>query len=176
MTKYMKIGKGLVDIDKVRVYHHFWGKFLPSRIKLNWNDDDAMPFVCYLDQKVRLFLGASDERHSDLFSKMERMRFNYPDIFLMGRIWKRRKMIVIDKFFHNNRLSKYVYLDEFLEIAGHYVEGIRDYNLIFKESESCNEVYMDTIGEVYDKCLSESHRVPTCSHKGMKMKLSLIHV
>ena len=54
MTTYNKIGKGIVEAEKVRAYHHFWGKLLPARIKLNWKDDDAMPFVCYLDEKVRL--------------------------------------------------------------------------------------------------------------------------
>jgi hypothetical protein len=170
---YKEIGTGIVDIDKVRVYHHFWGKFLPSKIKLNWNDDDAMPFVCYLDEKVRLLFGSSDERHPDLFSKMERLRFNYPEILLQGRVWKRRKVMVIDQFYYSNRLSRYFFISEFLEIAGHYVEGICDYNLIFKKSESSNKVYMDTINEVYDKCLSESHRVPTHNHIGKKMKLSL---
>ena len=158
MTIYNKIGKGIVEAEKVRVYHHFWGKLLPAKIKLDWNDDDAMPFVCYLDEKVRLLFGSSDERHPDLYSKMERLRFNYPDILLQGRIWKRRKMMVIDQFYYSNRLSKYVYIREFLEVAEHYVEGICNFNLIFKESESFNRVYMDTINEVYDKCLLESHQ------------------
>ena len=157
MTIYNKIGKGIVEAKKVRVYHHFWGKLLPAKIKLDWNDDDAMPFVCYLDEKVRLLFGSSDERHPDLYSKMERLRFNYPDILLQGRIWKRRKMMVIDQFYYSNRLSKFVYISEFLEVAEHYVGGIYDFNLIFKESESSN-IYMDTINEVYDKCLLESHQ------------------
>lgn len=157
MTMYKEIGKGIVETEKVRVYHHFWGRLLPARIKLNWNDDDAMPFVCYLDGKVRLLFGSSDERHPDLYSKMERLRFNYPDILLQGRIWKRRKMMVIDQFYYNNRLPKYVYISEFLEVTEHYLEGICNFNLIFKESESSTRVYMDTINEVYDKCLTESH-------------------
>ena len=158
MTIYNKIGKGIVEAEKVRVYHHFWGKLLPAKIKLDWNDDDAMPFVCYLDEKVRLLFGSSDERHPDLYSKMERLRFNYPDILLQGRIWKRRKMMVIDQFYYSNRLSKFVYISEFLEVAEHYVEGICNFNLIFKESESSNRVYRDTINEIYDKCLLESHQ------------------
>ena len=157
MTTYNKIGTGIVEAEKVRVYHHFWGKLLPARIKLNWKDDDAMPFVCYLDEKVRLLFGSSDERLPDLYSKMERLRFNYPDILLQGRIWKRRKMMVIDQFYYSNRLSKYVYISEFLEVAEHYVEGIRDYNLIFRDDENSNGAYMDPIAEVYDKCLTESH-------------------
>ena len=157
MTTYNKIGKGIVETEKVRVYHHFWGRLLPARIKLNWNDDDAMPFVCYLDGKVRLLFGSSDERHPDLYSKMERLRFNYPDILLQGRIWKRRKMMVIDQFYYSNRLSKYVYISEFLEVAEHYVEGIRDYSLFFRDDENSNGVYMDPIAEVYDECLLESH-------------------
>lgn len=168
MTTYNKIGKGIVGTEKVRVYHHFWGRLLPARIKFNWNDDDAMPFVCYLDEKVRLLFGSSDERHPDLYSKMERLRFNYPDILLQGRIWKRRKMMVIDQFYYSNRLSKYVYISEFLEVAEHYVEGICDYSLFFREAENSNGVYMNPIAEVYDKCLSESHRVPTHKSKAMK--------
>ena len=126
MTIYNKIGKGIVEAEKVRVYHHFWGKLLPAKIP-------------------------------DLYSKMERLRFNYPDILLQGRIWKRRKMMVIDQFYYSNRLSKFVYISEFLEVAEHYVGGIYDFNLIFKESESSN-IYMDTINEVYDKCLLGSHQ------------------
>ena len=37
------------------------------------------------------------------------------------------------------------------------VEGIRDYNLIFRDDENSNGVYMDPIAEVYDECLLESH-------------------
>ena len=168
MTDYKKIGKGIVEADKVWVYHHFWGRLLPAKIKLDWNDDDAMPFVCYLDEKVRLLFGSSDERHPDLFSKMERMRFNYPEILLQGRVWKRRKLMVIDKFSYNNRLSQYFAFDEFMEIGNHYVEGIRDYQLLFKESEDSNGVYIDTIDQVYEKCLQEAHRVPTHVHKKLK--------
>jgi len=175
MTDYKKIGKGIVEADKVRVYHHFWGKLLPAIIKLDWNDDDAMPFVCYLDEKVRLLFGSSDERHPDLFSKMERMRFNYPEILLQGRVWKRRKMMVIDQFYYSNRLSRYVFISEFLEIAEHYVEGICDYSLIFKESESSNKAFMDIINEVYDKSLSESHQVPMHVHKKLKLHTKGLH-
>ena len=34
MTDYKKIGKGIVEADKVRVYHHFWGDYSPP--KSNW--------------------------------------------------------------------------------------------------------------------------------------------
>lgn len=168
MTDYKKIGKGIVEADKVRVYHHFWGRLLPAKIKLDWNDDDAMPFVCYLDEKVRLLFGSSDERHPDLFSKMERIRFNYPEILLQGRAWKRRKMMVVDKFSYSNRLSLYFAFDEFMEIGNHYVEGIRDYQLLFKESGDSNGFYIDTIDQVYEKCLQETHRVPTHIHRKLK--------
>ena len=40
---------------------------------------------------------------------------------------------------------------EFLEVAEHYVECIRDYSLIFRDDENSNGVYMDPIAEVYDK-------------------------
>lgn len=94
---FTSIGKGFIDIEKVRVYHHFWGRLLPAKIKLDWNDDDALPFILYLDEKYRIVFGSSDERHPDLFNKIERIRFNYPAISLMGRLWKKRKMIVIDQ-------------------------------------------------------------------------------
>lgn len=45
------VGKGAVSSDKVRVYQRFLGRLVPAKIKLDWNDDDAMPFVYYLDQK-----------------------------------------------------------------------------------------------------------------------------
>ena len=151
---FTSIGKGFIDIEKVRVYHHFWGRLLPAKIKLDWNDDDALPFILYLDEKYRIVFGSSDERHPDLFNKIERIRFNYPAISLMGRLWKKRKMIVIDQFYDRNIMLKYIYLQRFMEIACHYVEGIGDYHLIFKESEWCNTVYMDTVQDVYNKCLS----------------------
>ena len=64
------IGKGVIDVKKVRVYHRFWGRLLPARIKLNWNDEDAMPFGLYWDEKYRIVFGSSDERQPDLFSKI----------------------------------------------------------------------------------------------------------
>jgi hypothetical protein len=51
-------GKGVVSSDKVRVYYRFWGQLGPAKIKLDWNDDDAMPFVYYLDQKGRIQFGS----------------------------------------------------------------------------------------------------------------------
>ena len=50
---FNKVGKGFVSSDRVRVYHRIWGRLAPAKIKLDWNDDDAMPFVYYLDQKGR---------------------------------------------------------------------------------------------------------------------------
>ena len=55
-----------------------------------------------------------------------------------------------------------------MEIGNHYVEGIRDYQLLFKESEDSNGVYIDTIDQVYKKCLQEAHRVPTHVHEKLK--------
>ena len=75
------VGKCAVSSDKVRVYQRFLERLVPAKIKLDWNDDDAMPFVYYLDQKGRIQFGSSDERHPDLFNKMERCRFNYPHIY-----------------------------------------------------------------------------------------------
>jgi len=46
---FKKIGKGFVSSDRVRVYNRIWGRLAPAKIKLDWNDDDAMPFVYYLD-------------------------------------------------------------------------------------------------------------------------------
>ena len=83
---FNKVGKGFVSSDRVRVYHRIWGRLAPAKIKLDWNDDDAMPFVYYLDQKGRIQFGSSDERHPDLFNKMERCRFNYPHIWFKGRL------------------------------------------------------------------------------------------
>ena len=154
------IGKGFVDVEKVRVYHHFWGRLLPPQIKLDWNDEDAMPFILYLDGKDRMVFGSSDERHPDLFTKIESIRFNYPELYLMGRLWKKRKIIVLDQFYERNILSKYYRIDDFLEIASHYVEGVKDFNLVFKESERCNNVYMDNIIEVYDRCLPKMPKLP----------------
>ena len=60
------IGKGVVLPDKVRVYHRLWWKLAPAKIRLNWNDDDSVPFIYYLDQKGRIQFGSSDERYPDL--------------------------------------------------------------------------------------------------------------
>ena len=100
-------GKGVVSSDKVRVYYRFWGQLGPAKIKLDWNDDDAMPFVYYLDQKGRIQFGSSDERHPDLFNKMERCRFSYPHIYYKGRLWSKRKMIVFDQFSDSNKEEMY---------------------------------------------------------------------
>ena len=104
---FNKVGNGFVSSDRVRVYHRIWVRLAPAKIKLDWNDDDAMPFVYYLDQKGRIQFGSSDERHPDLFNKMERCRFNYPHIWFKGRLWSRRKMIVFDQFSDNNKEEMY---------------------------------------------------------------------
>ena len=151
------IGKGCIDVKKVRVYHRFWGRLLPARIKLNWNDEDAMPFALYCDEKRRIVFGSSDERQPDLFTKIELIRFHYPNIYLMGRLWKKRRFIVLDNFYDRNITSIDPYISDFLEIASHYVEGINDYNLIFKESEWCDDIYMDSIKNVHEKFLSSAY-------------------
>lgn len=152
-------GKGIVSSDKVRVYHRFLGRLAPTIIKLDWNDDDAMPFVYYLDQKGRIQFGSSDERHPDLFNKMERCRFNYPHIWFKGRLWSRRKMIVFNQFSDNNKEEMYGQFREFLDIMEHYVKDIHAYKLIFPKAEGKGDVYMNTIKEVFDMCLYESSRL-----------------
>ena len=157
-------GKGVVSSDKVRVYYRFWGQLGPAKIKLDWNDDDAMPFVYYLDQKGRIQFGSSDEKHPDLFNKMERSRFDFPHIWLKGRLWSRRKMIVFDQFSDNNKEKMYGQFREFLDIMEHYVEDIHAYKLIFPKAEGWGDIYMNTIKEVYDMCLDESSRLYMKSH------------
>ena len=169
------IGKGFVDVEKVRVYHHFWGRLLPPQIKLDWNDEDAMPFILYLDGKDRMVFGSSDERHPDLFTKIESIRFNYPELYLMGRLWKKRKFIVLDNFYDRNIMSLDTYISDFLEIASHYVEGIDDYNLLFKESEWYDNIYMDSIKNVHDKCLSSIHIRNNCFMNSGTHKLKRLH-
>ena len=161
---FIRIGKGVVSSDKVRVYHRFWGRLGPTKIKLDWNDDDAMPFVYYLDQKGRIQFGSSDEKYPDLFNKMERSRFNFPHIWLKGRLWSRRKMIVFDQFSDNNKEKMYGQFREFLDIMEHYVEDIHAYKLIFPKAEDWGDIYMNTIKEVYDMCLDESSRLYMKSH------------
>ena len=161
---FIRIGKGVVCSDKVRVYHRFWGRLAPAKIKLDWNDDDAMPFVYYLDQKGRIQFGSSDEKYPDLFNKMERSRFDYPHIWFKGRLWSRRKMIVFDQFSDNNKEKMYGQFREFLDIMEHYVEDIHAYKLIFPKAEGWGDIYMNTIKEVYDMCLDESSRLYMKSH------------
>ena len=161
---FIRIGKGVVCSDKVRVYHRFWRRLGPAKIKLDWNDDDAMPFVYYLDQKGRIQFGSSDEKYPDLFNKMERCRFDFPHIWLKGRLWSRRKMIVFDQFSDNNKEKMYGQFREFLDIMEHYVEDIHAYKLIFPKAEGWGDIYMNTIKEVYDMCLDESSRLYMKSH------------
>ena len=150
------IGKGVVLPDKVRVYHRLWGKLAPAKIRLNWNDDDSVPFIYYLDQKGRIQFGSSDERYPDLLNKIERSRFDYPHIWLSGRLWSKRKIIVFDQFSESNKDEKYVLFHEFLEISGHYIEGIKEYKLVFPKKGNKGVVYMNSVFEVYERCLNES--------------------
>ena len=145
-------GYGYMNSKKVRVYHRFWRWLLPAKVSLNWNDEDAMPFVYYQDLKRRLLFGSSDERIPDLFCKIEQVRFEYPDIILMGRVWKKRKIIVFENVSCSNLESKYSYLDEFTEIAGHYIDALSEYQLILPKTESKGEVYMNTIKVFIEEC------------------------
>ena len=133
--------------------------YVTAKIKLDWNDDDAMPFVYYLDQKGRIQFGSSDERHPDLFNKMERCRFSYPHIYYKGRLWSKRKMIVFDQFSDSNKEEMYGQFREFLDIIEHYVEDIHAYKLVFPKAEGWSDVYMNTIKDVFDMCLDESTRL-----------------
>ena len=150
------IGKSVVLPDKVRVYHRLWWKLAPAKIRLNWNDDDSVPFIYYLDQKGRIQFGSSDERYPDLLNKIERSRFDYPHIWLSGRLWSKRKIIVFDQFSESNKDEKYVLFHEFLEISGHYIEGIKEYKLVFPKKGNKGVVYMNSVFEVYERCLNES--------------------
>ena len=141
---FNKVGKGFVSSDRVRVYHRFWGWLAPAKIKLDWDDDDAMPL---------------DEKHPDLFNKMERCRFNYPHICFKGRLWSKRKIIVFDQFSDSNKEELYYMFDEFLDIIEHYVEDIHAYKLVFPKAEGWGDVYMNTIKEVSDMCHNESSRL-----------------
>lgn len=150
--KFTCNGFGIVNPKKVRVYHPFWKWLLPAKVKLDWNDDDAMPFVFYNDLKGRLIWGSSDERIPDLFNKIEQIRFNYPDLKLTGRLWNKRKMIVFDKLSFTNLESKYVYLQDYIEVAKHYIEDINAYQIILPKTDSKGEVCMKTLRVFIDEC------------------------
>lgn len=152
---FNEIGKGVVTPEKVRVYHRFWGKLAPAKISLDWNDEDSVPFIYYLDQKGRIQFGSFDERYPDLLNKIERSRFDYPHIWLSGRLWSKRKNIVFDQFSESNKDEKYVLFHEFLEITGHYIEGIKEYRLIFPQNGNMGVIYMNSVFEVYEKCTNE---------------------
>lgn len=145
-------GYGIVNPLKVRVYHRFWKWLLPAKVKLDWNDDDAMPFVYYDDLKGRLLWGSSDERIPDLFNKIEQIRSDYPNIMLMGRLWTKRKMIVFDKSSYTSLESKYSYLQDFVEVAEHYIEDINAYQIILPKTDSKGDVYMNTLSVFIDEC------------------------
>lgn len=145
-------GYGLVTPKKVRVYHRFWRWFLPAKVRLDWNDEDAIPFVYYQDLKDRLLLGVSDERLPDLFNKIEHIRFNYPDILLMGRLWTKRKIIVFDQLSFLSLETKYVYLDDFTKIAAHYLDDIKAYQIVLPKTGCKGYVDMNTICNVIEEC------------------------
>ena len=145
-------GYGYINSKKVRLYHRFWRWLFPAKVSLNWNDEDAMPFVYYQDLKGRLLWGSSDDCFTDLFNKIEQVRFEYPDMILIGRVWTKRKMIVFDNVFYSNLESKYGYLNEFLEIAGHYIDALNEYQLILLKTENKGEVYMNTMNVFIEEC------------------------
>ena len=151
--KFTCNGYGTINPKKVRVYLPFWKWLLPAKVKLDWNDDDAMPFVYYNDLNGRLIWGSSDERIPDLFNKIEQIRFNYPDLKLMGRLWTKRKIIVFDKLCYTNLESKYVYLQDFFEVAKHYIEDINAYRIILPKTDSKGEVCMNTLSVFIHECL-----------------------
>ena len=150
--KFTSTGYGIVNPIKVRVYHRFWKWLLPAKVKLYWNDDDAMPFVYYEDLKGRLLWGSSDERIPDLFNKVEKIRFDHPNIKLMGRLWTKRKMIVFDKLSYTNLESKYSNLQDYIEVAEPYIEDINAYQIILPKTDSEGEVYMNTLSVFVDEC------------------------
>ena len=145
-------GYGYMNSKKVRVYHRFWRWLLPAKVSLNWNDEDATPFAYYQDLKGRLLFGSSDERIPDLFCKIERVRFEYPDMILIGRVWTKQKMIVFYNVYYSNLESKYGYLNEFTEFASHYVDALKEYQLILPKSENNGEVYMNTMNVFIEEC------------------------
>lgn len=95
---------------------------------------------------------------------MERYRFDYPHIWIKGRLWSRRKMIVFDQFSDSNKEEMYGQFQEFLDIMEHYVEDIHTYKLIFPKAEGWGDVFMNTIKEVFDMCLDESSNLYMKSH------------
>lgn len=161
---FNEIGKGVVTPEKVRVYHRFWGTLAPVKIRLDWNDEDSVPFIYYLDQKGRIQFGSFDERYPDLLNKIERSRFDYPHIWLSGRLWSKRKIIVFDQFSESNKDEKYVLFHEFLDISGHYIEGIKEYKLVFPKNGNKGAVYMNSVFEVYEKCTNEFIRRDMMRH------------
>lgn len=145
-------GYGYMNSKKVRVYHRFWRWLLPTKVSLNWNDEDAMPFVYYQDLKGRLLWGSSDDRFTDLFNKIEQVRFEYPNMILIGRVWTKRKMVVFDNVSYSNLESKYSNLNEFIKIAGHYIDALSEYQLILPKTGYKGEVYINTINKLIEEC------------------------
>ena len=150
------IGKGLLRTNRVRVYHKFLGRLLPAKIKLNWDDEDAIPFIYYYDVKYRLVFGNSDETHTHLFNKIEKSRFNYPEIEFKGRLWTKRKIVVLDNYDNEKRQSEYILLDDLSELMGHYIEDFDEYYLLFPESEdSGGKIFMNTVEELCAMCIHD---------------------
>ena len=167
----------MVTPKKVRVYHRFWRRLLPAKVRLDWNDEDAMPFVYYHDLKDRLLWGTSDERLPDLFNKIERIRFNHPDIWLTGRLWTKRKIIVFDHFSFSSLESKYVNLDDFTKIVAHYIDDIEAFQIVLPNTERKGYVDMKTIHDVIEECFWGADGLRTSDDapsNGKMRKLKLI--
>ena len=111
----------------------------------------------------------------DLFNKVEQIRFDYPNIKFMGRLWTKRKMIVFDKLSNANLESKYTYLQDFIKVAEHYVEGIDAYQIILPKTDNKGEVYMNTLSVFIDECFwgPTDQRSSGKSNSGGMRKLKL---
>ena len=73
-------------------------------------------------------------------------------MILIGRVWTKRKIIVFDNVSYSNIESKYGYLNEFIEIAGHYIDALSEYQLILPKTGHKGEVYMNTMNVFIDEC------------------------
>ena len=71
---------------------------------------------------------------------------------LMGRLWTKRKMIVFDKLSYTSLESKYSYLQDFIEVAEHYIEDINAYQIVLPKTDSKGEVYIDTLSVFVNEC------------------------
>ena len=68
------VGKGAVSSDKVRVYQRFLGRLVPAKIKLDWNDDDAMPFAMQVIEAPRRMIQRSVNSVLDIVGLRDKYR------------------------------------------------------------------------------------------------------